>query len=140
MTREEFLLEGVKYYTEDTNRRCASTQEGCFYSPKKAGKGGISKGCMIGYHLDACLQEKLDNLDKEDMDLEGTGVDEKEIFKLLPDWMKELGQDFLIDTQSLHDKAQNWGVNELTWVGKIQLSNIIENYGLEKEVFKDHII
>jgi hypothetical protein len=140
MTREEFLLEGVKYYTENTNRRCSSSIGGCFYSPKKAGKVGISKGCMIGYHLSASLQEKLDDLNKEDMDLGGTGVEEEGIFNLLPDWMKELGQDFLEKAQSLHDKEQNWGVDEFTWMGKLQLACIIEDYKLDKEVFKDYII
>lgn len=65
MTKLEFLEDTVKYYSENTNRRCVNNViVGCYYSPENAGKIGISDGCAIGRHLKDSLKEKLDEAEE----------------------------------------------------------------------------
>jgi hypothetical protein len=92
--RIEFLQEGFDYYWNKPERRCMSTDSDgmlkCQYIPTET-----SEGCFIGRRLDRELAESLPNY----------AVNEDSFpFEKLPDWMKELGQNFLSYPQKFHDK------------------------------------
>lgn len=134
MTQEQFLLDTVEYYSTDTNRRCVSSNNGgCKYSPVNAHKEGISEGCAIGRHLSPELQLKLDNR------VGGTSVAYDGIFEQLPEWMKELTQDFLRKIQSLHDSDEYWNEKGLSLNGKEKLKEIIIRFSLKEELFEKYI-
>jgi hypothetical protein len=59
MTKKELLLDTIEYYSIDRNRRC-ELDNSCKYSPKSAGKKGISEGCAIGRHLSEETKEFYD--------------------------------------------------------------------------------
>jgi len=48
----------------------------------------------------------------------------KEVYDVLPLWMREMGQDFLADVQRLHDGPAKWnteglsadGIKFVTWI------------------------
>lgn len=124
MTKLEFLQDTVKYYSENTNRRCVNNViVGCYYSPENAGKIGISDGCAIGRHLKDSLKEKLD-------DTEESEVNTTVIFNKLPKKLKELGKDFLTDIQNLHDLQKYWNSEGLSKVGEEYYKDIKEKYEL----------
>lgn len=127
MTKEEFLLDTVKYYSRDTNRRCKKDR--CYYSPNSADKEGISEGCAIGRHLSPELQRKLDSL-------EDSGVAYEHIFQLLPSSLQELGQEFLADVQCFHDADRFWNSKEDI---KNQMINIVDKHNLNIEMFKEYV-
>lgn len=93
----EFLNETVEFYTH--NERCVDNSSVCkYYMNGKA-------GCAIGRKIDDIDLKK--SLDSESMP-GGTGVSNSLIFELLPDYLKELGQDFLSSVQWLHDCHAFW--------------------------------
>lgn len=118
MTREQFLLDTIKYYSKDTSRRCVSEGK-CTYSPKTLNKN--SEGCAIGRWLDEDLKLELDvNADSVQCD---------EVFQRLPDWMKSLGKSFLNSVQVLHDEDDNWD-SGLSKEGEYKVNLIIDTYDL----------
>lgn len=127
MTREEFLLDMVKYYSEDTNRRCTGPDR-CYYSPISVGKVGISEGCAIGRHLTPELQLELDSFDI-------SSVTKDYVFERLPNFLQELGKMFLFSVQSFHDQETNW-----TSQGKINqnVMRIVKEYDLDKKMFREY--
>lgn len=139
MTRQEFLLDTVKYYSEDTNRRCVMHVDGlpyCYYSPKYAQKVDISEGCGIGRKLSPEAQEAYDS----------KGGPIGQLFcsnshkRMAPQWMQEMSVDFLIRLQSFHDSDPYWNKNEgLSEEGKLSLNYILYEYGLDKEVFLPYL-
>lgn len=107
--RKALLDETVKYYSEDTTRRCVNGR--CFYSPKNANNSN-SEGCAIGRKISPELQLRLDRQ-------EFTGINITDNYNMLPDELKELGKDFLTELQSLHDDGRLWhGVTGLTEQGQ----------------------
>ena len=74
-------------------------------------------GCAIGRKIeDKELCKKLDQSDP--FMSKGSAVSNDYIFNQLPDHLRELGQDFLVDLQRLHDFAENWNENGLSGQGK----------------------
>lgn len=128
MTKEEFLLDTVEYYSRDTNRRCIK-YNGCYYSPSTAKKEGISEGCAIGRHLSPELQRKLDSF-------ENSGVEHDHIFQLLPSFLQKLDQEFLVDIQWFHDADKFWNSKESI---KNQMINIVDKHNLNIEMFKEYV-
>lgn len=124
MTRLEFLNDTITYYSENVDRRC-TYEHGCFYSPINSDKQGISEGCAIGRHLDSELQLRLDKDSIGD-----SGVSNDEVFESLPTWLQELGQDFLVSIQILHDRKENWDSKGLSEIGKEHVNNIITKYDI----------
>lgn len=116
MTREEFLLDTIKYYSEDTSRRCVSEGR-CTYSPKALNKN--SKGCAIGRWLDKELQLKLDTFEE-------SSVQSGKVFDKLPKWMQGMGIYFLQHVQDLHDNGNNWNESGLSQLGKDAVNKIID--------------
>lgn len=84
MTREQFLLDTIKYYSENPSFRCVTNSE-CAYSPKTLGKDG--DGCAIGRWLDEKLKLELDRC-------EDASVHSENVYQRLPEWMKSLGKSF----------------------------------------------
>ena len=137
MTPEEFLKDTIDYYSTDINRRCVSSKGGsCVYSPKNAGKVGVSEGCAIGRHLTDETKELFDKYKGENIGC----PDILDIFKSdemrhhLPIWMQKMDKYFLNRVQSLHDRTSSWdGKNGLSTTGKMRVNSIIENYKLKME-------
>lgn len=77
-------------------------------------------GCAIGRHCDVDTRKALD--DVGDMSNEPA-------FALLPDELKELGQSFLYDIQSLHDSHHRWNNNG--YCGEMEY--LIETFGYNDE-------
>lgn len=120
MTREEFLLDTIQYYSEDVSRRCVQGNK-CTYSGKTLDKN--SDGCAIG----RWLPEEV----KLDVDAIGdVPVTKEVVFEKLPDWMKEFGKSFLLDIQDLHDYNNLWNSSGLNDQGKSKVNYIITNYEL----------
>lgn len=104
-----FLVETAEHYT--AYNRCVDINGVCTYSPAIVGKVGESEGCAIGRKLDTDLALKLDRLGS------GASVKNKVIWNLLPEDMRELGQDFLSFVQDLHDTERYWNYMGLSEQG-----------------------
>jgi hypothetical protein len=122
MTELELLEDTIKYYSENTERRCVNVKS-CYYSPITAHKEGISEGCAIGRHLDKDFALQID---KYDDDFDGDSgiiqvlsvmLEEEENKSKFPDWMLKMNPNFLQDIQGLHDANSNWDKNGLSQEG-----------------------
>jgi hypothetical protein len=117
-TIKERRLEILKWERENrTSQNRAINQElTCIYS------GEI--GCGVGRLIeDKDLCAKLDSSSDR---CGGSGVCLPSVFEQLPENVQELGQEFLMDLQALHDHGQHWTSNGL--------SNAGENFMNELEV------
>lgn len=129
MTKEQLLQSTIDYYGVDPeNRRCFKDGN-CKYSPKTAGKQGLSEGCAIGRHLSPKVQKAFDNFSGNSYSIIDIMAKE-EMKKLLPEWMQEMPVGFLSSVQVLHDKSSSWGAKGLSNVGKQRVNRIIEEYKL----------
>lgn len=134
-TKEAFLLDALEYYTTDTNRRCNGVGSGCYYSPIKAMKDGVSEGCLIGRHLTPENQRIADaTLDSFGIE---TVIDTTP--EIIPEWMKDLGTNFLGRCQSFHDQSYNWGINSISDTGATTLESIILQFNLDKSQFQKYL-
>lgn len=101
--RLEILLDTINYF--DSSKLNIENGYECKYYPVNKSK----EGCAIGRLIeDKKLCEELDSEKLTDV---GT------IFNKLPNNLKELGEDFLIDLQNLHDRSNNWGEDGLSEIG-----------------------
>ena len=125
MTKEEFLLDTIKYYSENPSFRCV-TESKCAYSPKTLGKDG--DGCAIGRWLDEELKLELD-------EYKNSSVLSESVYQKLPEWIKSLGKSFLNSVQDLHDNDYHWS-NGLSDMGKTQVNFIIDTYDLNIPKYK----
>lgn len=124
MTELELLEDTIKYYSENTDRRCIS-KKGCYYSPITVNKVGISEGCAIGRHLDKDFALEIDKMDSDENFLGDSGITSVMYIMLkddenkskFPDWMLTMNQDFLTEIQALHDDNLYWDKNGLTQEG-----------------------
>lgn len=116
MTELELLEDTIKYYSENTERRCSS-DDGCYYSPITIGKEDVSKGCAIGRHLDKDFALEIDK-DYDELNIKSLmkskfiGNEDK-----FPDWMIKMKLDFLVSLQDLHDNNLYWDEKGLTQEG-----------------------
>lgn len=132
MTREEFLLDTLEYYSQDPSRRCFHTETRiCYYSPVNADNPN-SEGCAIGRWLSPDLQLKLD-------DETYPGVDIDDVFEQLPDNLQQLGQSFLASVQFLHD-SNSWREGGVINYNIERLKKIIQEYELNYEKFKKYML
>lgn len=88
-TREELLQDAINYYWGRPERRCVDNSGSCVYSPTET-----SEGCAIGRLLPLDISERLND---------GTGVSDSSIFNELPEWLQDMGVDFLQALQIIHD-------------------------------------
>lgn len=126
-TKEEFLVDMLDYYTVDPiNRRAFDRElEYCVYYPIEQ-----SEGCAIG----RCLPKELT------MKMQGTidYIIDNELCNL-PEWMTNLGADFLQKVQELHDRKHNWKETGLSKKGIKNLRTIIKKFGLNPELFTKYL-
>jgi hypothetical protein len=109
------LEETVKTY--NSNNR-AQGPNSCVYH--KEGTPGCAVGRLIE---DKQLCIKLDSFSD-------SSVDSDEIFELLPEEVKDLGQRFLVRLQRLHDDMYNWDESGITDEGKNRVNHIKQDFGL----------
>lgn len=107
-----FLKDTLEYYTS-VNRGFNGTS--CSYV----------NGCAIGRHLDMDLRNELDNI--------GTLRSEK-AYNLLPVSLSEMGREFLLYVQRLHDDCSIWDVSG--YIGGLnRLLTPIEEYDYKDNYF-----
>lgn len=115
----ELVEDTVKYYSEDTQRRCLGNGQ-CYYSPVTA-DNPLSSGCAVGRLVSPELQLILDK---------HFACGLVDIFHLLPEDIQEYGQDLLEELQRFHDGANNWDDDGLTLYGQTNLEKIYEKINL----------
>lgn len=126
MTKEEFLLDTIKYYSEDTLRRCVENGM-CTYSGKTLNKN--SDGCAIGRWLNEEVRLELDALDN-------IPVHDDLVYNKLPEWMRNFGKDFLENVQCLHDYDGHWNESGLSQLGNDRVNAMIKDYTLNIPKYK----
>lgn len=104
MTKEEFLEDTVKYYSEDVLRRNIEPNR-IFYAPLHKN----TEGCAIGRKIPLSIAKYLDRHHSNDS--------LKQIFHLLPEELQKLGLDFLQKIQLLHDVNAHWNSEGLSEKG-----------------------
>jgi hypothetical protein len=104
-----FLEDTVKHYNANNRGMVPGQEYMCQYSAID----GISDGCAIGRH---CSKELCARLDSEEFQ-DKSGVNNIELFDLLPENLKELGIHFLAKIQGFHDSPNNWTNNGLSAEG-----------------------
>lgn len=115
--RLEFLEDTIRHYNLH-NRSADDNAQSCFYYPINS----KSEGCAIGRRIkDKELCKELDSL-------YNPGVMHDEAFNKLPQELRELGQQFLVSIQDLHDFPKNWNESGLSDQGKSKAKDIIETF------------
>lgn len=128
MTKEEFLLDTLEYYSGHLERRCEADGV-CKYSPKAVNKQGKTEGCAIGRHLSEEGKLAFDNLPLNG--ITHIRQDYPVTFaKYAPLWMQEMDTFYLSAIQALHDSDDNWTDKGLSYYGKREVKTIIENFSL----------
>ena len=127
-SKEEFVLEGLDYFTVDpVNRRCTNINtknlDLCQYQPTKT-----SEGCFIGRYL---TKEQAERGDNGDLEL-------SELCQLVPS-LNKLGDLLPLRCQVLHDRSINWDNNGLSSEGKEFLSTIIDQFNMDKSLFTKYL-
>lgn len=112
-SRRKFLEETISFYNS-TNR---ALDEGgnCVYHPTKN-----SPGCAIGRHMSKEALEKVGR--------SSYAVSADIVYEWLPMWIKELGKDFLVEVQRLHDRFEYWEDTGLSERGEEYVSSIKNTY------------
>lgn len=58
------------------------------------------------------------------------GVEKDEVFKMLPENVKEYTQEFLMEIQDLHDNEENWDLKGISSYGKQTVEKIKKQFNL----------
>jgi hypothetical protein len=111
--RFAFLKETVLFY--NSRNRATNWRNGCIYAATET-----SPGCAIGRFIPPDGKFDLQKV---------CGIEKAiRIGNQLPDWMMEMGIDFLADVQSLHDVADCWNDSGLSARGKEEVMDIIARF------------
>jgi len=94
----------------------------CSYNP---GNPKISPGCAIGMYLDIETAKKLDKIG----DIENVFATRS--ISLLPDWMINLGEDFLFIIQGFHDRSTNFTETGISILGLDNIKYICKKFDLK---------
>jgi hypothetical protein len=89
-TRKEVLQDAINYYWGKPERKCENSRI-CTYIPVHQN----TEGCAIGRLVDEETQHKLQE--------NTSSINSNTQFKILPQWLQNMGQDFLYQLQILHD-------------------------------------
>lgn len=114
--RLNFLLDTAEYY--NSKNRAIGKDKLCVYSCTNE-----SKGCAIGRFLPKAMARKFDNYSN-------SSIQNNEIFNSLPEDLQNLGQDFLLKIQELHDGKSYWTLKGLSSDGKTKVQNIKNKFYL----------
>lgn len=109
--RQELLNDTINHY--NSNNRSSSISGQCYYYPVS----DKSEGCAIGRLIkdkELCKDFGCRNL--------------SDVFEQIPNELQELGKEFLMELQNLHDLKENWNENGLSENGKEQAEFIREIY------------
>ena len=120
MTREEFLIDTIQYYSANPlERRCVDDYMLCTYTPNKP----TTQGCAIGRFMTPEQQSLADKI-----------IFLNEFFNndnIMPAILKPLGLTFLHNVQRLHDKYEYWNNYGLTESGIREVNKIITTDNLD---------
>lgn len=105
--RAMFLMHTVCFY--NNSNRAVTSKMACVYEPT-----ACSPGCAIGKWATS-MHYKTTFLNRGDR---------------LPDWMAQMGYDFLRSVQILHDGPTNWTDDGISRSGKIYVNTIIKHNDL----------
>lgn len=112
------LLNETLAHYNSTNRSVGAVQQECKYYSND------TTGCAIGRLIeDKELCKKLDNLVH-------SSVNDSEVWKLLPESVKQYEQSFLDSLQSLHDTDVFWNEFGVTSKGESMVNAMKEKFGL----------
>lgn len=115
-----FLEDTVNFYTT-ANRGVKNGT--CFYSSTET-----SPGCAIGRHLQPDVAKSLDSIGNISL------IYEAEKDELLPSWMREMSESFLLAVQRLHDNLKlphsYWNETGLSEDGKVVYEQIKKHFSL----------
>lgn len=125
-TKQELLQNTVNFY--NSNNRAVSSNK-CQYITKSCNR------CAIGREVQLNLATQLEDMDVSS-DYSGSSVSNSKIFNILPKRLTNMGQDFLVSIQNLHDAKTCWDENGLSNAGKHQVDAIISAYNLNRISFK----
>lgn len=113
--RLAFLEETAAFY--NLGNRCFNESGLCQYFV------GGKAGCAIGRHIqNKTLCRRLDKL--EDGSIQAIHDEAFPIYQKLPEKLRELGIQFLVLMQDLHDEASYWDENGLSRSGKDRIKFI----------------
>jgi hypothetical protein len=126
MTKEEFLLDTIEYYAEDTNRR-GEVDGNCRLRIN-------DKRCAIGrYIADEVYAEEGETL-------EGCTIIQLIDKKVLSEEIIGLDEEFLNRVQIFHDDSHYWEEDKgLTKIGKIALSKLLITWDIKITNFIKYI-
>ena len=125
MTEKVFLLNTIKYYSENPKHKRNKINGISKYESLKE----TSDGCPIGRFLSIELKRKMDNLPYPDIsDIKSKNND---IFNQLPEWIQKMDINFLQEVSELHDVDDYWDDNGLSYSGKFFINCIIQDYNLD---------
>lgn len=110
--RYAFILDEANHFN---SKNRSNTPASCLYSPAHEN----TEGCAIGRWLPPDLQRKLD--------ITGNVLDLR-AFNSLPEWMIDLGRDFLYECQVLHDTLNCWCETGLSVDGERKFNEIVNKY------------
>lgn len=123
--RKEFLEDTWKYYDEDVSRRAIELKIATVdpIDPTKDNKlksickykTSDGKKCAIGRYIPD---------DKYDPSIEGKGIGQEGVSNILPKEIMDLGDEFLVKIQLLHDCDDNWNEYGLSGQGESQVADI----------------
>jgi len=133
--REEMLLDTIKYYIVDPEkRRCINDDDTCYYHPKSVDKTKKeSQGCAIGRLLSDYQAKKLDYAGA----VNGSSIGE--VIRVTKK-LSVLGGSFLNAVQRLHDHSdyRDFNKKKLSLYGKKYLSVIIIRFNLRSTPFRNY--
>lgn len=118
--RIEFLKDTISIYNE--NNRAISSTGYCCYSVTNS-----SPGCAIGRHLPKELAAELDMyaVSPTDGSFIPASVMQAVFSGKIPNWMAEMGSNYLQAIQYLHDHTFHWNADGMTALGKAEVDSII---------------
>lgn len=128
-TKEEFFLDMLEFYTQDTDRRCINENGDCLYYLE--GKAG----CAIGRFLNPKIAQDLDNAELKIQ----SAINRN--FIGIPKWMIGLEASFLQDIQIFHDQDAYWDLENktLSYEGRRKVKDVLKKYDISEEKFKKYI-
>lgn len=119
------MLQDVITQFSKPKRRSFNNDIGkCLYNPPNPFE---SSGCAIGMYLSEKTCKALDRKRHNKIRL----ILEAPEAKLLPQWMKDMGEPFLSILQSLHDMVYYWEDKGLSEDGKVQIQSICSDFNLD---------
>lgn len=123
--RFAFLKETVLFY--NSRNRATNRRNSCIYAATET-----SPGCAIGRFIPPDGKFNLHKI---------CGIAHAIRFgSRLPDWMMEMGIDFLAAVQSLHDYGDYWNESGLSNIGKEEVMDIIARYIIHAPMYDAIIV